>query len=122
MSTKKQFAPSALTRAAQGEIGARRDKGTAGHDEVPQDSAVTPLADIAPRRDTVASHSSATTRHYDLPLPLPKVKKEKPAHTSLYLPPNLLEWVKQYCFENDLSMNQIVCTYLEELRRRVEMS
>jgi hypothetical protein len=113
MSAKAKFAQSALARAAQGQIGARR--GDAAEDQggiAPPDSATRQSEETVLQRD-------AMQQRYDLPLPKPRVKKQKPAHTSVYLPPDLLEWVKGYCFEHDLSMNAIVVEYLEELRRRM---
>ena len=120
MSSKQQFAPSALSRAAQGQIGARRQAPAEQSDDQTRHDNAPVEHDTPEQRDSATLQRSAMPQTYDLPLPAPRVKKEKPAHTSLYLPPDLLEWVKQYCFENDLSMNQIVCTYLEELRRRAD--
>ncbi len=46
------------------------------------------------------------------------VGKTKSAHTSIYLDPDLLKWLKRYAIDNDTSVNRIFVEHAERLRNR----
>ncbi len=112
------FAPSALTRAAKGEIGARRDRIVEQAHTIESDNNSTAIRDAITQIPNIALQHDAITQRYSLPLPKPRQKKDPKVHTSVYMTAELLAWVKEYCHEHDLSMNGIIVEYLEELRRQ----
>ncbi len=118
MTKRETFASSALTRAVQGELGARHPTTTRGPDTNPSQKSDTVNQHTITSADNMTVEHNTTTQHYHLPLPKPRQKAEERSHASIYLPKGLMAWFRSYCQENDVSMNQVVVEYVEELRRQ----
>jgi len=118
MTKRETFASSALTRAVQGELGARRPTITRETDtSLSQESSTVDQHAIVSDNSMTVEHN-ATRQRYHLPLPKPRQKAEERSHASIYLPKGLMVWFRSYCQQNDVSMNQVVVEYVEELRRQ----
>ncbi len=77
-----------------------------------RDSALASQRDsaLASQRDSaLASQRDSATQ---------AVGKTKSAHTSIYLDPDLLKWLKRYAIDNDTSVNRIFVEHAERLRNR----
>jgi len=97
MSKGTQFA-SPFDRAKRGEIGGRQNDAVA----LQRDDAV-----ALQRDDAVASkHDGA--------------EQEKSAHTSLYMSPTLLRWLRRDALDRGMTMNKLVVQLITEYRERQE--
>ncbi len=91
---------SALASQRDSALASQRDSALASQ----RDSA------LASQRDSaLASQRDSATQ---------AVGKTKSAHTSIYLDPDLLKWLKRYAIDNDTSVNRIFVEHAERLRNR----
>jgi len=97
MSKGTQFA-SPFDRAKRGEIGGRQNDAVASQ----RDDAV-----ALQRDDAVASKHDGT-------------EQEKSAHTSLYMSPTLLRWLRRDALDRGMTMNKLVVQLITEYRERQE--
>ena len=131
MSKGTEFA-SPFDRAKRGEIGGRQNDATAPqrHDAIApkRDDAVAPKRDdtIAPKRDdTIALQrdDAATLQHGDaVASKRDGAEQEKSAHTSLYMSPALLRWLRRDALDRGMTMNKLVVQLITEYRERQEGS
>ncbi len=97
MSKGTQFA-SPFDRAKRGEIGGRQNDAVA-----------------LQRDDAVASkHDGAVASKHD------GAEQEKSAHTSLYMSPTLLRWLRRDALDRGMTMNKLVVHLITEYRDRQE--
>ncbi len=99
MSKGTQFA-SPFDRAKRGEIGGRQNDAVASQ----RDDAV-----ASQRDDAVASKHDGS-------------EQEKSAHTSLYMSPTLLRWLRRDALDRGVTMNKLVVQLITEYRERQEGS
>ncbi len=105
MSKGTEFA-SPFDRAKRGEIGGRQNDATT----LQRDDAV-----ALQRDDAVAlQRDDATTLQRDSSEP------EKSAHTSLYMSPALLRWLRRDALDRGMTMNKLVVQLITEYRERQE--
>ncbi len=97
MSKGTEFA-SPFDRAKRGEIGGRQNDTTASQ----RDDATTLQRDDA----VVSKHGGA--------------EQEKSAHTSLYMSPALLHWLRRDALDRGMTMNKLVVQLITEYRERQE--
>jgi len=105
MSKGTQFA-SPFDRAKRGEIGGRQNDAVA----LQRDDALASKHDDAvalQRDDAVASKHDGT-------------EQEKSAHTSLYMSPTLLRWLRRDALDRGMTMNKLVVQLITEYRERQE--
>lgn len=131
MSKGTEFA-SPFDRAKRGEIGGRQNDAIAPqrHDAV----ALKRHDAIAPQRhDTIASqrddavalqHDDAATLQRDDAVALKRdgAEQEKSAHTSLYMSPVLLRWLRRDALDRGMTMNKLVVQLITAYRERQESS
>jgi len=105
MSKGTEFA-SPFDRAKRGEIGGRQNDATAPqrHDA------------IASQRDdvpTLQRDGAAASQHDG-------AEQEKSTHTSLYMSPALLRWLRRDALDRGMTMNKLVVQLITEYRDRQE--
>jgi len=123
MSKGTEFA-SPFDRAKRGEIGGRQNDAIAPqrHDAVAsqRDDAV-----ASQRDEAVASqHDDAATLQRDDAVASKRdgAEQEKSAHTSLYMSPALLRWLRRDALDRGMTMNKLVVQLITAYRDRQEGS
>jgi len=123
MSKGTEFA-SPFDRAKRGEIGGRQNDAVAPqrHDAVAsqRDDAV-----ASQRDEAVASqHDDAATLQRDDAVASKRdgAEQEKSAHTSLYMSPALLRWLRRDALDRGMTMNKLVVQLITAYRDRQEGS
>ncbi len=107
MSKGTEFA-SPFDRAKRGEIGGRQNDATT----LQREDATASQRDNAialQRDDAMASQRDGT-------------EQEKSAHTSLYMAPALLRWLRRDALDRGVTMNKLVVQLITEYRERQEGS
>ncbi len=123
MSKGTEFA-SPFDRAKRGEIGSRQNDAIAPqrHDIIAsqRDDAVALQRDdaVALQRDDAATlqHDDAVASKRD------GAEQEKSAHTSLYMSPALLRWLRRDALDRGMTMNKLVVQLITAYRERQEGS
>jgi len=115
MSKGTEFA-SPFDRAKRGEIGSRQNDAVA-----PQRHDI-----IASQRDDAVAlqHDDAATLQHDDAVASKRdgAEQEKSAHTSLYMSPALLRWLRRDALDRGMTMNKLVVQLITAYRERQEGS